>query len=257
MFNKILYINLDRRPDRNEHIIKEINSIKKELTNKNIKCPIERITAFDGRNLTPNNMPSNLFNEEAIYDTFNSKRLYYVMTKGAAGCAISHYNTYQKIINEANDTDKILILEDDITFDKNFISKLENHLKNIPDYDILFLGYHLQADPEKKNNSYSIPDKIWGLFGYIINKKAAKEICKVYPLKHQIDTEMPKVFKNLKVFSLNEKLIISDESQNSQAKFGTDTQIREGFKVIKKKNNDYYIFIFLIILLYLIIYLHI
>jgi GR25 family glycosyltransferase involved in LPS biosynthesis len=87
-------------------------------------------------------MPSNLFTNDAINDTFNSKGLYYVMTKGAAGCAISHYNTYRKIIKEYNDTDKILILEDDITFDKDFINKLQEHLKNIPNYDILFLGYH-------------------------------------------------------------------------------------------------------------------
>ncbi len=223
MFNKILYINLDRRPDR------EIN-MQNELKKINFNGPVERIRAVDGRELTRENIPKKLFTQEAIDDAFDmNKGMYYVMTKGAAGCAMSHYNIYQKIIQEADINDKILILEDDVRISDNFIPTLKAYLKEIPDYDILFLGYHLQSTHSKE--LYNPVEKIWGLFGYIINKKAAQEISTVYPLKHQIDTEMPKVFKNLKVFSLREdlRLITSDESQKTDSQFGSDAQIREGF----------------------------
>lgn len=231
MFNKILYINLDRRPDR------EIN-IQNELKKLNYNGPIERIRAVDGRELTRENIPKKLFSREAIDDAFDmNKGMYYVMTKGAAGCAMSHYNIYQKIIQESEDSDKILILEDDVRIGDNFIPTLKAYLKEIPDYDILFLGYHLQSTHSKE--LYNPVDKIWGLFGYIINKKAAKEISTVYPLKHQIDTEMPKIFKNLKVFSVREdlRLITSDESQNTNSQFGSDAQIREGFINMSDKIN--------------------
>jgi glycosyl transferase family 25 len=223
MFNKILYINLDRRPDR------EIN-IQNELKKINFNGSAERIKAVDGRELTRENISKKLFTDEASDDIFdNNKGMYYILTKGAAGCAMSHYNIYQKIIAESNDSDKILILEDDVKIADNFIPTLKAYLKEIPDYDILFLGYHLQTTHSQE--LYNPVEKIWGLFGYIINKKAALEISSVYPLKHQIDTEMPKIFKNLKVFSLREdlRLITSDESQNTNSQFGSDAQIREGF----------------------------
>ena len=231
MFSKIFYINLDRRPDRKQNIIDELSQIK-------YTGPIERITAVDGRGFTKENMPKNLFTPEAINNAFDkTKGLYYVMTKGAAGCAMSHHNIYQKIIKESNNTEKTLILEDDVKITDNFIPKLNGYLRTIPDYDILFLGYHLQTT--KSPEIFNPVEKIWGLFGYIINKKAAIQILSIFPLKYQIDSEMPKIFKNLKVFSLREdlRLITSDESQNTQSQFGSDAQIREGFINLSEISN--------------------
>lgn len=241
MFNKILYINLDRRPDR------EIN-MQSELKKINFDGSIERIKAVEGRELTRENISKKLFTDEAIDDIFDkNKGMYYILTKGAAGCAMSHYNIYQKIINECTDSDKILILEDDIKIADNFIPKLKDYLKEIPDNDILFLGYHLQTT--HSTEVYNPVEKIWGLFGYIINKKAAKEILSVYPLKHQIDTEMPKIFKNLKVFSLREdlRLITSDESQNTNSQFGSDAQVREEFVDMPEINNKINIILIIIL----------
>ena len=50
---------------------------------------------------------------------------------------------------------------------------------------------------------------------------------------------MPKIFKNLKVFSVREdlRLITSDESQKTDSQFGSDAQIREGFINLSEISN--------------------
>ena len=249
MISKIYYINLDRRPDRNEHINNELKKI-------NFEGPIERIDAIDGRKTNIGNLPNALITDEGKYDAQDkNKGMYYILTPGAVGCALSHLKTYNKIIEEMKNDEHALILEDDITINNDFMNQLNNYVNKIPQFDILFLGYHMHANSEeKKEEIYGKPGKIWGLFGYIINKKAAIEIKKVFPLRYQIDTEMPKIFNNLSVFYLKDKLILSDESQIKDSKFGTDTQIREGFKNTKKKYNDKYISVILLIILLSLVY---
>ena len=62
---------------------------------------------------------------------------------------------------------------------------------------------------------------------------------------------MPKIFKNLNVFYLKEKLILSDVSQNTNSLFPTDTQTRELFNNID--NNEYYIYIILLFIILLLL----
>ena len=246
MINKIYYINLDRRTDRYEHINNELKKI-------NYTGPIERISAIDGKTLNINNLPNTLITNDGKNDALDkNKGLYYILTPGATGCALSHLNIYNKIIDEINDDNYVLILEDDITIDNNFMNKLNDYINKMPQFDILFLGYHMHSNSEEnKNKVYGKPGKIWGLFGYLINKKAAIEIKKIFPLRYQIDTEMPKIFNKLSVFYLKDKLITSDESQIINSKFGTDTQIREDFK--NTNHNNFLLFILLIILLFFIL----
>jgi len=241
MIKKIYYINLDKRPDRNKHTLNEI----KKLNINNV----ERITAIDGKSLDIMNISNDLITTEGKEDALdNTKGLYYIFTRGAIGCALSHLLIYNKVIDELQDDEYALILEDDIYIDNDITNKLKYYINKIPKFDILFLGYHNHADAIEYD-VYGKPGKIWGLFGYIINKKAASEIKKVYPLRYQIDTEMPKIFKNLNVFYLNEKLILSDVSQYTESKFPTDTQTRELF------NNDVseYILVILLLLLFIVI----
>jgi GR25 family glycosyltransferase involved in LPS biosynthesis len=246
MIKKIFYINLDRNPDRNEHTINQLNRI-------NYNGPIERIVAIDGRKLDIEKLDSSLLTNDGKYDALKSKGMYYILTPGSVGCALSHYNTFNKIIEEFNDEDHALIIEDDVTFDENFFYKLNNYIEKVPKFDILYLGYSLLKDPIEENNIYGKPSKIWGLFGYIINKKAAIELKKAFPLRYQIDSEIPKVFKNLNVFYLKDKLITSDDSQNTNSKFPTNTQVREDINIREgfgKKEDDNIIIIILIILFF-------
>lgn len=251
MFTKILYINLDRRTDRKEHMEKELNKI-------NFKGTIEKISAVDGKRIDPNNI-KHLFTEHAINELSIENPPHFhpgsFMSIGAAGCALSHRKAFINVLN-GND-DKVLILEDDIKFDENFMSKYEEYIKNIPDYDLLYLGYHFAVQPENVNDYYKKSKGIvYGLFGYVIDKKIAQLLIDMFPIDKQIDSEIVKVFSQIKVFNLNEnkRLIFSEDSLIN--KLGTDIQsipkVKEGFK--NTSSNLNLIFILILILLILLFF---
>jgi glycosyl transferase family 25 len=251
MISKIYYINLDRRPDRD-------NNVKTELGKINYNGPVERISAVDGRKLIIKDLLDELITSEGKNDALNKNAgLYYIMTPGAIGCALSHRNLATKIIEEMSDNNYVLILEDDVVLEDDFMNKLNKYIKDMPKFDMLFIGYHMKQNKMVGDSFYDKPLKLWGLFGYIINKKGASELLKLFPLKYQIDTEMHKLYNNnnLEIYSLkeNNRLVKSPQSQED-SQYGTDIQLREypeleTFTNIINNNNDLYILIFLLVIL--------
>lgn len=223
MFTKIIYINLDRRPDRNEHV-------KKELKKINFNGKIERISAVDGKNIDLNNV-DHLFSQRTINEAKVENPKFVnpgsFMTRGAMGCALSHRNAYINILN-GND-DKVLILEDDIIVDDNFNEKIKEYLKHISDYDMLYLGYHNEHYGSIQINDYYIKPAniVYGLFAYIIDKRIADKLLNMFPIDRQIDSDLSKVYSKINVFILNKDkdrcIITSQDSLNN--KLGTDIQI--------------------------------
>ena len=249
MFKKIYYINLDHRKDRKDNVDKQLKKI-------NFSGPVERINAAYGKNLDLDLIPSTLFTKDAIADTTNKNLINNTskMTKGGMGVSLSQRWIYEKVL--CGEHDYVLILEDDITISDNFMEKLKNKLKNIKDFDILYLGYHIKVDT-KVGEHCDTPEKIWGLFGYIINKKAAKHLIEIFPLSEQIDTEIPKAFKHLKVLALKEddRLILSPVSED-QSKFSSDIQFsREAFTDLEGMDwMGYFIIMVLVIgVIYLVV----
>jgi len=226
MFKKIYYINLEHRTDRKKNVENQINKI-------NFKGPIERINAAYGKNLNLTLIPPNLFTNDAIKSTTNKNDIANTktMTKGGMGVALSQKWIYEKIL--CGEEDYALILEDDITISDNFMDKIQEILKKVKYFDILWLGYHNKHDLTTGNeNELDVPFIIYGLFGYIINKKAAKAIIEIYPITEQIDSEIPKTFSNLIVYAVkeNDRIILSPTSEQS-TEFGSDIQFnREGFQ---------------------------
>jgi len=228
MFNKIIYINLNKRPERNKNILIEFN--KHQLN----KFNIQRFSAVDGTEIDYNNLSKNIISQNAISDALNKNAgIYSVMTKGAIGCALSHYSIYNIIINNNNNSDYYLIIEDDIEFNDDFLNKLNLYLKELPYYDMLYLGYH-----SYKSNDHNLdlkyfdkPKYIFGTYGYIINKNAAQKLLNAFPLTKQIDSEIYKIFDEINVFCLkdNYKLI-----NHNYELYGTDIQVREDFTMISK-----------------------
>ena len=256
MFTKILYINLDRRQDRKENVINELNKVGINSNN----FFIDRIPGIDWKTLDFNNLSNNLFTKQAIDTALdNTKPLYSPMTKGGIGCALAHRNAYKNVLEFYSDY--VLILEDDITIENDFINKLKLYITDIPEFDILWLGYHQKTTKENYNKYIDIPDNVlFGLFGYIINKKAAFALTEIFPLTKQIDSEIPKIFSKLKVYALKEEYrLIHSMPSATDTKFGTDIQIREQFislcncnKYTKKTIiNIIYILIIIIGLIYL------
>lgn len=234
MIKKIYYINLDRRPDRDENV-------KNEISKLNYTGPVEKIPAVDGRQIDIPNLSENLVTKEGKADALNQNGgLYYVMTPGAIGCALSHHNLATKIIEEMSNDDYVLILEDDVELEDNFMDKLSKYVKEIPKFDILLIGYHMKQNKSKGNDYYDQPLKSWGTFGFITNKKGSQELLKLFPIKHQVDTEMHKLYNNhdLKVYSLKEdkRLVKSPQSQE-ESEYGTDIQLRE-YPIEKFENTE-------------------
>lgn len=223
MFKKIYYINLDHRTDRRNNVEVQIEKI-------NYNGPVERINAANGKNLDLELIPKNLFTKGAINATTAKKDLYntQTMTKGGMGVSISQKWAFEKIL--CGDEDYALILEDDITLPENFLSKLEVILKKVGNFDMLWLGYHAKVN-KKTYKDYDVPEKIWGLFGYIVNKRAAQKLVDMFPITKQIDTEMPKVFKDLNVKAVKKcDIIIQSPKSEDSTEFGSDIQFsREGF----------------------------
>jgi GR25 family glycosyltransferase involved in LPS biosynthesis len=112
-FDKIYFINLDRRPDRLELITKQLESIGIEA---------ERISAVDGSLLDPDPKIGNGWNH-----------------KGVAGCALSH----RKIVSLAKEAGykNFLVIEDDTIFDSDFNKKIDFYMSQIPkDWDMIYFG---------------------------------------------------------------------------------------------------------------------
>ena len=267
IFDKILYINLDRRPDRNKNVIDQ-------LTKLNWMEKTERIEAIDGNIIDysdNNNEITKYVTPNGITDALNGKTVYTTLTKGGIGCALSHRKCYENIV--INNIKKCLILEDDCYIDNNIINKLNEIENNVPpNYDILFLGYHSAHIARLDNYDiyYIKPIKIYGLFGYIVTLDGAKKLLEyVFPITLQIDSEMPQHFDKINTYALTTKntVIYSDRSA-LDTKFGTDIQIRENFtnnNIIdynyndndnidyKNENNKKYMIIIIIIIFLIII----
>ena len=121
-----------------------------------IKHCLERIDAIDTRK------------DLSVVNDFGLKidpvgifyKLYFSQSAGAAGCFLSHYSAWQKIIDE--DLDFALITEDDIV-----ISDLVNYLMTNPDIDNSLDLIHLGA-------------REWdGLEAYIVSKKGAAKLISI------------------------------------------------------------------------------
>ena len=118
---KILYINLDRRPERK-------NNIENEL--KRLGLPATRISAIDGQSLTDDEKEYWMNRKNFNTLTRNESRVF-----GRVGCYLSHLKTMKYALD--HNIWPLLILEDDC----RFLTDHSNIQFNIPaNTDIYYLG---------------------------------------------------------------------------------------------------------------------
>jgi GR25 family glycosyltransferase involved in LPS biosynthesis len=214
MFTKIFYINLDRRPERNVHIQKELSKI-------GWKGPIERISAVDGRNLDEKTIKQ-YFTEQAIeqskskYDHFIPG---YYMTRGGMGCALSHRSIFLKIMQENHDY--VLVIEDDVIFADDFLKSWNHYTKSLPtNFDLIYVGYH-ESELTSFTNVNSVFSKpsgvVFGTFGMVINKKVVPTLINLFPVYGQIDSMISTLFPKINVYTLHsdKRLVVSQENSIS------------------------------------------
>jgi GR25 family glycosyltransferase involved in LPS biosynthesis len=181
-FDKIYCINLDRRKDRWEETIKELD--KWGLTDE-----VERYSGVDGNSLK---------NETQIKD-------------GELGIL----NTHLKIINESKEKnyDNILIIEDDIQFTEK-IKLIDDYMSIVPnDWDMIYFGGNHNKHMGKKINY--INDKIikleetYGIHCVAINNTIYDLILNVIDKrKKPIDVYYADIQKNYNCYGFNPSIAL-------------------------------------------------
>lgn len=154
-FDNIFIINLQRRNDRKEQMIKK-------LFDANIKH-YEFIEAYDGL-------------DTYIYNQFleikkNTSSL--IITSGHFACLLSHIKAIK--LAKSRNYSNIMILEDDVYFCDNFLEKLSK-LK-LPQFDMIYLGGITSRKKLFPSNWCFCNDfKIMGAYGYILSSSIYNEV---------------------------------------------------------------------------------
>lgn len=171
MIDKIFLLNLERRIDKKEKMIIKINN------NKYFKDKLELIKAVDGLELDKylSKDKSKVINVNNWINPYTGT----VITNGEIGCALSHYEMWEKIIK--NRYENVLILEDDVDIDNNFENKLNDYYeqirKNNIRYDLFYLSRKsFENDIEKLSENIYIPALSYWTCSYIITYNGAQKL---------------------------------------------------------------------------------
>lgn len=147
-WDNIFIINLKRRTDRKK-------DIEKKLYEQNIKN-YEFIEAYDG-------------NEQHIQKEFNElkkKNNIQIISYGHYACLLSHLKAIK--LAKTRNYSNIMILEDDIYFCNDFLSKISSLM--VPSYDMIYLG-GITNKIKLFFNDWVRYSNIMGAYGYILNSK--------------------------------------------------------------------------------------
>ena len=131
--DKVFYINLDRRPDRNSHMNLEFDRV-------NIpKTKVERFRAIDGDHLFDYGVNVDDIIKFKKSDFIKKRNKNYLI-----GNQLSHMRILNKIVEE--NLDNVLIMQDDIKFIDNFNEEIDKVIKTMPeDTEIVWIGFHKSA----------------------------------------------------------------------------------------------------------------
>ena len=233
---KTICVNLKRRPDRREQMIKRFESAN--ITN------YEFFDAVDGTKLDPNDEAYNLFKHSNTG----------VFKPGAVGCALSHYNIWKNIVSD-DKYNPYVIFEDDATLSQNFKSELEKFLSDMThDTSIVHIGNHIHSNhPETKkwlniyrhDTSYTIHplNKTMyggGTFGYIITKEGARKLLNYIwenGIQHEIDCLILK--SNFNLYETRPHIVFSGAVNPTNNRVDSDIQYGKHILNFNKLNNTY------------------
>jgi GR25 family glycosyltransferase involved in LPS biosynthesis len=127
VIDKIYYINLDSRPDRNDHFLNQLK-IHDIPSDK-----VARIIAIDGKKYNFAEQELNLFRN---IDYANMETKLNIM-----GNQLSHYYIFKHMIQ--NNYKQVIICQDDIVFKQGFNKYIDELVANLPsDAEIVHFGFH-------------------------------------------------------------------------------------------------------------------
>lgn len=227
IFSKIYLINLVRRPDRLKNFLTYFNA--SDLKNFNLT----KFDAIDGTKLDQENIPlSELATAELQQlKTTGFRTKHYQLTMGAIGCYLSHVKVWEHILK--NDSDVVLIFEDDAKIPENFLSEVNENIAYIPnDWDIILLGYLCKKCYEFQK--YKEVERFQLTHAYLIKKTAIIKIMNsdtLFPITQQIDALMSELSSIINIYSLKNKIVPQFQSRTDIQAPMIDKKLRDKLNI--------------------------
>jgi len=138
------------------------------------------------------------------------------LTKEEIAVALSHVKAWKRIVDEK--LPYALILEDDVFFEHDFATRLNDIWQELPEnhdtnskFDLLYLSFRevdQGAEKEYFSEKLFCPLRgLWWLSGYVLSYSGAKKILEELPICGPVDLWINHKFKKLKVFASNKSII--------------------------------------------------
>ncbi|CAM4595492.1 unnamed protein product [Leuciscus chuanchicus] len=233
-FNQVYLINLKRREDRRDRMLRSLEVLGIDVT---------LTDAVDGKTLNSTQLRALGIEMLPGYKDPYSDR---VLTKGEIGCFLSHYSIWKKVVELQQQ--QVLVLEDDVRFETNFKSRLNTIMKDVKQsglqWDLIYVGRkrlqikHPERWVEGVKNLVS-PDYSYWTLGYALSLQGAKTLLEAQPLSKMlpVDEFLPVMFnkhpkeeymshfkpRHLKAFSV-EPLLLFPTHYTGESGYLSDTE---------------------------------
>jgi GR25 family glycosyltransferase involved in LPS biosynthesis len=229
-FDKIFCIHFLPYKDRENQIIKELNRIGID----------DKLIEFSYT------YPSQIVNIYHIISVNNKINLNHHLAE--TSCALGHYNAIQ--IANYKDYNRILIIEDDISFLKN-IDRIYKALENMPnDYDLIMLDkfihfdretYHKLIETNSINDLYTsfTNDDIASTGCYVLTKKGIDDLSKMYEQQLMPSDVYFRYYQGKKCFINNNIAIQNQFADCMNLKYYGKESMNMGYEPIGLNYNDY------------------
>ncbi|XP_040911110.1 procollagen galactosyltransferase 2 [Toxotes jaculatrix] len=190
-FDEIFLINLKRRSDRRERMLKSLAVLGVSAT---------LTEAVDGKALNSSQLQAMGIDMLPGYTDPYSDR---VLTRGEIGCFLSHYSIWKQVVQQ--ELQQVLVLEDDVRFEPRFGSRLVAIMDNVKrvglNWDLIYVGRkRLQVkEPEywvKGVSNLVHPGYSYWTLGYVLSLQGAKKLLQAKPLHKMlpVDEFLPIMF---------------------------------------------------------------
>ncbi|XP_043941234.1 procollagen galactosyltransferase 2 [Protopterus annectens] len=183
-FDEIFMINLKRRTDRRERMLRTLHELE---------IDVKIIDAVDGKALNTSQLKAlNIEMLPEYKDPYSGR----VLTRGEIGCFLSHYYIWKEIIDRGLEVS--LVIEDDVRFEHRFKRKLMKLMDDMSeaqlDWDLVYTGRkRMQVQhPEKAvpsvMNLVEADYSYWTL-GYAISLQGAHKLVAAEPFSKMLPVD--------------------------------------------------------------------
>lgn len=219
---EIRVINLDKNTERLAHFKALVKA--SDLS----ALPMTRFAAVDGRaiDIAPPITSQKAYDTIVQAEQRGYRQKHYELTRGAVGCYLSHLHVYKAFLSDAAKP-FLMVFEDDVTFDTDILSKINQVVPPPTSWDVLLLGCICLACKDAPAAPQALADvqRFFLTHAMVLTRSGAQKLVALLdgkPIEKQIDAVISDLSEQgkLKVLCLKRALA----EQNTQ-QFGTTIQI--------------------------------